>query len=118
MFVTTRPLTETTPDGGVFTHAQGATVPKFASWDFAVQKALLRMDYVREVADIPAGAERERATPVPAPSESPRAQLVVTPAALGGRPSCPHCPGKAFANAQGLKLHMTRIHGGEQPAAL
>lgn len=115
-YVATRTLRESLPTGEVVTHEMGAVLTRFESWNYAVRAALLRRQDVVEAAEGAGAAEEPApalATAVPAPDAVEPASVNVTPepAAADGL-SCPHCPGKAFANRQGLRLHTTRMHKG------
>ena len=99
MYVATRELSETMPGGVRVLHAAGSVLERFTTWDYAVQRALQRMGYVREQADVEPAA--------PAAEADAKADVHT------GAITCPVCPDRIFVNHQGLKLHMTRIHGGK-----
>lgn len=93
MFVATRSLSESLPDGSVVLHAEGDELERFPSWDYAVQKALRRLGYVAE--------REEQQLSRPVTPDGPKAVGL----------SCPLCPERTFVNHQGLRLHTTRVHG-------
>lgn len=117
-YVATRTLRESLPSGEVVTHEMGAVLTRFETWNYAVRAALLRRQDVVEadeqhqsaagttpVADVAPAASDTVASATPdLPPEPPVADGL----------SCPHCPGKAFANLQGLRLHTTRMHKGKR----
>ena len=113
-FIATRTLRESLPSGEVVTHEMGATLTRFESWNYAVRAALLRRQDVveaKEGSEAGAGSTPAPAVAVTLPDAVASATPPVAPepAAADGL-SCPHCPGKAFANRQGLRLHTTRMH--------
>lgn len=119
-YVATRTLRESLPTGEVVTHEMGAVLTRFETWNYAVRAALLRRQDVVEAAE---GAEAaQEPAPALAAPVAPREPVVsATPvamleplAAAADELACPHCPGKAFANLQGLRLHTTRMHKGNR----
>lgn len=108
-YVATRILRECLPTGEVVTHEMGAVLTRFESWNYAIQKALLRREDVVKVG----GDDGRGAGVAQAPSALPVAPCTVESARPDAEElACPHCPGKAFANRQGLRLHTTRMHKG------
>lgn len=117
-YVATRTLRECLPSGEVVTHEMGATLTRFETWNYAVRAALLRrQDVVEADEQHPSAVGSPPAAGVaPQPSDtvaSATPALTPEPPAADGL-SCPHCPNKAFANLQGLRLHTTRMHKGKK----
>lgn len=99
MYQAMRTISQSLKDGSVRLYQPGALIEDFETWTYVTRKALLDHGKVITVSDIAVE-----------PTVGERVLAVSVAPTVGSTLVCEHCPDKAFASVQGLKLHNTRMH--------